>query len=281
MIILPAIDIRGGRCVRLRQGDYKQETVFDADPVAVARRFEAAGAAWLHVVDLDGASAGEPGNLDTIREIVKAVQIPVEMGGGIRTSKILLEVLGAGVSRAILGTRAAADPDWLKRTAEKFRERVALSIDARLASAAGPGGSSASGGPVAGLALRQGQAEARTSGASSFVAPGSRLASDAWKRDSRKNPKKLLDLARSLPLGAIICTSIAKDGMLLGPDVEAMAELVRLYPEARLIASGGVTTEDDVRRLKAVGVAGAIIGRALYEGRITLAIALAASGQHQ
>jgi phosphoribosylformimino-5-aminoimidazole carboxamide ribotide isomerase len=238
MIILPAIDLIGGRCVRLRQGDYKQETVFDEDPVAVARRFEASGAKWLHVVDLDGARLGEPRNLATIREIVAAVRMSVEVGGGIRTTAAAQGLLDMAVARVILGTRAAREPEWLAEVARKFPGRVALGLDAR----------------------------------------AGRVAVEGWQEESGRTASDVAASVAGLPLAAIIYTDIARDGMMAGPNVEATAALAKAsrFP---VIASGGVTTVDDVRRLTKVGVAGAIIGRSLYEGRITLDAALAAASE--
>jgi phosphoribosylformimino-5-aminoimidazole carboxamide ribotide isomerase len=237
MIILPAIDLIGGRCVRLRQGDYSQETVFDEDPAAVARRFEQAGAAWLHVVDLDGARAGQPRNLDTLRRIVEAVpRMQVEVGGGIRTTDAAAEMLALGVRRVIVGTRAVREPAWLADLAGKFPGRVALGLDAK----------------------------------------AGRVAVDGWQSATGHTAAQMVDAVRGLALAAIIYTDIAKDGMMAGPNVQATAELVKTSPFP-VIASGGVTTVNDVRRLKAVGVAGAIIGRALYEGTMTLEDALKAA----
>jgi len=238
MIILPAIDLIGGRCVRLRQGDYNQETVFDEDPVAVARRFEAAGAKWLHVVDLDGAREGEPKNLVAIRAIVGAVRMSVEMGGGIRTTAAAQGLLDLGLARVILGTRAAREPEWLAEVATKFPGRVALGLDAR----------------------------------------NGRVAVEGWREETARTASDLVASVAGLPLAAIIYTDIARDGMMSGPNVEATAVLAKASPFP-VIASGGVTTVDDIRRLTKVGVAGAIIGRSLYEGKITLEAALAAASE--
>jgi phosphoribosylformimino-5-aminoimidazole carboxamide ribotide isomerase len=236
MIILPAIDLIGGRCVRLRQGDYSRETVFDEDPAAVARRFEAAGATWLHVVDLDGARLGEPRNVDTIRAMVSAVRMSVEVGGGIRTTQAAADLLGMGVHRVIVGTRAVREPEWLAEIAGKFPGRVALGLDAK----------------------------------------SGRVAVEGWQRQAGCTAAEVAESAAGLPLAAIIYTDIARDGMMVGPNVEAAAELVKAT-RLPVIASGGVTTADDVRRLKKAGAAGAIIGRALYEGKMTLEAALQAA----
>jgi len=244
MEILPAIDLRGGKCVRLRQGDYNQETVFGDDPVAVARRWAAQGATRLHLVDLDGARAGKPVNQDVVRQIVAAAGVPCQLGGGIRDEASIRLVLdSAGVDRVIVGTQALKQPEWFRAMAEKFPRRIALGIDAR----------------------------------------DSMVATEGWL-DVSQTPA--IDLARQyvgLELAAVIYTNIANDGMLQGVDEATLGDLLRLadlgFP---VIASGGVTTVDDVRRLASAAtrqpnLVGAIIGRALYEGTITVASAVAAA----
>jgi phosphoribosylformimino-5-aminoimidazole carboxamide ribotide isomerase len=233
VLILPAIDLRGGQCVRLRQGDYAQETVFGTDPAAMAARWVEQGAAYLHLVDLDGARQGYPVNGDSVRRIIQTVGVPCQLGGGLRTEGHLAEALGWGVARVILGTRALQDPAWCETMCRRFPGQVVLGIDAR-----------------------QG-----------------RVATEGWLRDS---DRPALDLARQCaawPLAAIIYTDISRDGMLEGPNVEASAELAAAV-SVPVIASGGVTTCDDLARLACTGLAGCIIGRALYEGRIDLAAAI-------
>ena len=237
MIILPAIDLLGGRCVRLRQGDYQQVTEYGTDPAAVAAAFLKAGARWLHVVDLDGARAGEPKNLDTVRKIVAAVPgMEIEVGGGIRTTKTAATLLEMGVRRIVVGSKAVSNLPWLQDLAVRFPDRVALGVDAR----------------------------------------GGRVAVRGWLEQTNETAGDLVATVKGLPLAAIIYTDIARDGMMTGPNVAATAALVKASPFP-VIASGGVTTVDDVRRLKKTGVAGAIIGRALYEGTITIEAALAAA----
>ncbi len=234
MIIYPAIDIRGGKCVRLRQGDYAQETIFGDDPTAAARRWVAEGATWLHLVDLDGARAGRPVNGDSVRRLVAAVGVPCQLGGGLRTEADIAEALTWGVARVILGTRALQEPAWLEAVCRRFPDRVVLGIDAR----------------------------------------DGKVAGDGWTTVSQRSA---LDLARHCagwPLAALVYTDISRDGMLAGPNLESLAELVAAVP-LPVIASGGVTTLDDLRRLRPLGVAGCIIGRALYEGRLRLAEVLA------
>lgn len=236
VIILPAIDLRGGRCVRLRQGRFDEETVFGDDPVAVARRFHAAGAEWLHVVDLDGARTGRPANLDQVAAVARAVAVQIEVGGGIRHTETVEAVLSLGVARVIVGTRGVREPAWLRELAERFPGRVALGVDARAGT----------------------------------------VAVEGWQSQTTLSTAAVVEAVRGTHLAAIIYTDIAQDGMMTGPNIAAVAGLVRTCPFP-VIASGGVTTVDDVRRLRAAGAHGAIIGRALYEGRIRLEDALAAA----
>jgi phosphoribosylformimino-5-aminoimidazole carboxamide ribotide isomerase len=244
MIILPAIDLRGGRCVRLRQGRFDDETVFDEDPVGVAKRFEAvfeaAGAPpqeqWLHVVDLDGARTGQPAHLDVVRQIAAAVGMHVELGGGVRTRDYAESALAAGVERVIVGTRAVEDPEWLRALADALPGRIVLGLDAR----------------------------------------GGRVAVEGWESETSRSAAEVVAWFRDDPLAAIIYTDIARDGMMRGPNVDATAAVASGSPFP-VIGSGGVTTEEDVVRLRDAGCAGAIIGRALYEGKLTLAGALAAA----
>jgi phosphoribosylformimino-5-aminoimidazole carboxamide ribotide isomerase len=245
MQILPAIDLRGGKCVRLRQGDYAQETIFADDPVETALRWQNEGAERLHLVDLDGAKAGRPVNVDVLRRIVQALRIPAELGGGIRDEEgIRLMLEDVGIERVIVGTQALKQPEWFCEMATKFPGRLILGIDAR----------------------------------------NSMVATEGWL-DVSQTPA--LDLARDyalLPLAAIIYTNIANDGMMAGIDRATIDDLIR-FSELGLpvIASGGVTTAADVRELTRVSrehpnLVGAIVGRALYEGTLTLADALQAAG---
>jgi phosphoribosylformimino-5-aminoimidazole carboxamide ribotide isomerase len=236
VLILPAIDLRGGQCVRLRQGDYARETVFDDDPAAVARRWVSQGAAYLHLVDLDGARQGHPVNGDSVRAIVHAAGVPCQLGGGLRDEGHITEALGWGVARAVLGTRALQDPAWCEAVCRRFPGRVALGLDAR----------------------------------------DGRVATEGWLHTSDRPALDLAKHCAAWPLAAIIYTDISRDGMLEGPNVEATAELAAAVA-VPVIASGGVTTLDDVAQLAQVGLAGCIIGRALYEGRIDLAAAIAAA----
>ncbi|MBI1831149.1 MAG: 1-(5-phosphoribosyl)-5-[(5-phosphoribosylamino)methylideneamino]imidazole-4-carboxamide isomerase [Planctomycetes bacterium] len=229
MQIYPAIDLRDGKCVRLRQGDYAQETVFGADPAAMAQRWVGDGATYLHLVDLDGAKEGRPVNGKSIRSIVQAAGVPCQLGGGLRTEDDIKQALGWGAARVIVGTRALQSPDWLAKMAQRFPGRIVLGIDAK----------------------------------------DGKVATQGWLDVSEISA---IDLARRCahpPLSAIICTDISRDGMMQGANVAAMAEMAAAVP-IPVIASGGVTTLDDVKALSAAGLAGCIIGRALYEGQLNL-----------
>jgi phosphoribosylformimino-5-aminoimidazole carboxamide ribotide isomerase len=239
MLIYPAIDLLNGRCVRLRQGDYSRETVFSDDPAAVARRWVELGADRLHVVDLDGAKAGKPVNGFVIRKIVEAAGVPVQLGGGIRTNEDLAAVFDWGVRWAVIGTRALQDPAWVRSTAARYPDRVVLGVDAK----------------------------------DGFVA------TEGWLEVSRV---KAIDLAKQVsdsPLAAVVYTDIAKDGMMMGPNFEALAEMQAAL-RLPTIASGGVCSLDHVKRLVAAGSRGCIIGRALYEGSLDLSEVLAVARAH-
>lgn len=237
MEIWPAIDLRGGKCVRLKQGDYGRETVFGEDPAAMAQHWCQQGARRMHLVDLDGARDGRPGNLESVRAILAAAKIPCELGGGIRNEETIEELLDLGLTRLVVGTLALKEPDWFRQMCRRFPGRLVLGIDAR----------------------------------------GGRVATDGWLQTS---DVPAVDMARQFaesPLAAIVYTDIATDGMLTGPNVAAMAEM-QAAVSVPVVASGGVSRRDDVVRLAEAGLAGCIIGRALYEGTLTLPEALAAAG---
>lgn len=237
MEVWPAIDLRGGNCVRLLQGDYSRETVFGHDPAAMARRWVAEGAECLHLVDLDGARDGRSVNQAAIAAIVAAVEIPCELGGGIRDRETIQAMLDLGLTRLVIGTKALKDPAWFGEMCRAFPRRLAVGIDAR----------------------------------------DGRVATDGWLSVSDVPAIQLAqEIALREPIAAIIYTDIARDGMMSGPNVEAMEQMQRAV-EVPVIASGGVTTAEDVRRLAQAGLAGCIIGRTLYEGKLTLASALAAA----
>jgi len=236
MEVWPAIDLLGGKCVRLRQGDYDRETVFGDDPVAMARRWIQQGAKHLHLVDLDGARDGTPVNRHVVAEIVAAVDVPCELGGGVRDEQTIAGLLDLGLSRLVVGTRALKDPDWFRDVCRRYPQRLVLGIDAR----------------------------------------DGRVPTDGWLETSET---AAIDLAKAFagePIAAIVYTDIATDGMMTGPNVEEMARMQQAV-EAPVIASGGVTSVKDVARLAEVGMAGCIIGRALYEGKLTVTEAIAAA----
>ena len=229
MQLYPAIDLMSGQAVRLRQGRAEEKTVYSDDPVAVAGEWEARGGDWLHVVDLDAAFTGEQTNLEMARRMAGAVRIPVQMGGGIRDEDAIERALAAGISRVVIGTRAAAGDDFVERAVSRFGgDRIAVGIDAR-----------------DGMVAVKGWTE--TTGVSAL---------DLGRR------------AAAAGVAAIIYTDIATDGMLHGPNLAAMSEMVRSV-SAGIIASGGVSSAADLARLARIkGLAGAIIGRALFDGLI-------------
>ncbi|NLS96928.1 MAG: 1-(5-phosphoribosyl)-5-[(5-phosphoribosylamino)methylideneamino]imidazole-4-carboxamide isomerase [Planctomycetaceae bacterium] len=237
MEIWPAIDLRGGKCVRLRQGDYGQETVFGDDPAAMARRWADQGGRHLHLVDLDAARDGSSANLASVRAIIEAIDIPCELGGGVRSEQRIVELLEIGLARLVVGTRALKEPEWFRQVCRQFPGRLVLGIDAR----------------------------------------SGMVATDGWLETSQTSAVELARQFESEPIAAIVYTDIATDGMMAGPNVEAMAEMQRSV-DVPVVASGGVTTVDDVRRLAEAGMAGCIIGRALYEGTIDLKEALQVAG---
>ncbi len=235
MILFPAIDLKDGACVRLKLGLMDQATVFNTDPAAQARAFAVAGAEWIHVVDLNGAFAGRPVNAAAVGAILAAVTVPVQLGGGIRDMATIEAWLAGGVRRVILGTVALKDPALVKAACRRFPGRVAVGVDAR----------------------------------------GGRVAVEGWAETADVT---VLDLARQFEdagVAALIYTDIDRDGVLAGPNVEATAALAAAI-SIPVIASGGVSSLDDLARLKRVaGLEGVISGRALYDGRIDLAQALA------
>jgi len=236
MRVWPAIDLRGGKCVRLKQGDYQRETVYGDDPAAMARQWVGQGARCLHLVDLDGARDGSTANYEAVRQIVTAIDVPCELGGGIRDEETIAKYLKLGLTRLVVGTRALKEPDWFRQMCRRFPKQLALGIDAK----------------------------------------GGLVATDGWLNTSTTSAITMARQFAAEPLAAIIYTDISRDGMLQGPNLAAMAEMDAAV-EVPVIASGGVTTAADVRELAKIGLDGCIIGRALYEGTLTLADALAAA----
>ncbi len=235
MEIIPAIDLRGGRCVRLFQGDYDRETVFSDDPVATAQRWTDEGAPRLHVVDLDGAREGRPVNDAAVRAIIAAVPVPVQVAGGVRDLDAIERWLASGADRVVLGTAAVRDPALAAQAARRHGERLVVSVDGR----------------------------------------DGYFAAQGWREQTDQRVEDLLRRFFELGVQRFIYTDIGVDGTLTAPNYGAVAALVQATP-AKLIAAGGVAEVEHLVRLADLGVEGAIVGRALYEGRVRLPEALAA-----
>lgn len=237
LILYPAIDLKDGNCVRLIKGDMNQATVFNTDPAAQARDFEAQGFSWLHLVDLNGAFEGEPVNAAPVEEVLKACSLPVQLGGGIRNMEIASRWIEKGIARIILGTAAVNDPDFVKQAAAAFPGKVALGLDAK----------------------------------------DGKVAVEGWAEASTLS---VLDVAKryeDMGIAAIIYTDIARDGILAGLNIQATVALAESV-DIPVIASGGLASIEDVKALisaECPGLDGAISGRALYDGRIDPAEALA------
>lgn len=238
MIIFPAIDIINGQCVRLTQGDYEQKTIYHEQPAAVAKEFAAAGAELLHVVDLDGAKAGRPQNLAAVKAIVDAVDIPVELGGGLRSLDTVNEILELGVERAILGSAVLQSPPWLAAAVERWGARIVVGIDARDGMAAVSG----------------------------------------WQETTAVSALELALQMKAVGVAEIIYTDIATDGMLQGPNVEQLRSMGRESGLKIVASGGVSSIADIValRALETDGVYAAIIGRALYTGHVNLKEAIQA-----
>ena len=235
MILYPAIDLKDGQAVRLLRGEMDAATVFSDDPAAQARSFAEAGCEWIHLVDLNGAFAGRPVNADAVEAILAAIDVPAQLGGGIRDMATIEDWLDKGVARVILGTVAVEDPDLVRRAARAFPGRIAVGIDAR----------------------------------------GGRVATRGWAEETDVEATDLARRFADAGVAAIVYTDIDRDGAMGGPNVAATEALARAV-EIPVIASGGVSSLADLDRLRATGVvAGAISGRALYDGAIDLRAALA------
>jgi phosphoribosylformimino-5-aminoimidazole carboxamide ribotide isomerase len=238
VILYPAIDIRGGRAVRLLQGDYARETAYDADPLDAALRWAEEGAEYLHVVDLDGAREGAPRNLDAVRRIAAAAPCPVQAGGGLRDAEALAAVLDAGAERAVIGTAALRDAEFLDEMLVRHGERIVVSVDAR----------------------------------------DGRVALEGWTEEGGTGVVEAVAELGSRGVARFLCTAIEVDGTMRGPALEELARIAAAT-DAAVIASGGVGSLDDLRAIAAAGpsnVEGAIVGRALYERRFTVADGIAA-----
>ncbi|RYG71167.1 1-(5-phosphoribosyl)-5-[(5-phosphoribosylamino)methylideneamino]imidazole-4-carboxamide isomerase [bacterium] len=235
--IIPAVDIRGGKCVRLLQGDYAQETVYGNDPLEMAKKWEGEGATRLHIVDLDGAREGVSANLDVISRIAKELKIPVQVGGGIRNFDALDALLDAGVQRGILGTQAARNPQWAEEAFAIYADAVILGLDAR----------------------------------------DGKVAVEGWQETSQVSAIQFAKYMVEAGCMRIIFTDIARDGMLTGPNLEALAEMAEAV-KIPVIASGGIKAASDVAELRKIPyIEGLISGKALYEGTTTMSELLKAA----
>jgi len=237
MLVIPAIDMKDGRCVRLRQGDMAAETVYSHDVPSMARRWEEAGASLLHLVDLNGAVEGEPKNFPQIEAVRRALRIEVQVGGGIRNLATVRRYLEAGISRVVLGTSALTDRTFLEEACREFPRRILLGLDAR----------------------------------------DGKVAVKGWTSLSETTAVDLLKELSGCAIGAVIYTDIARDGMLGGPNVAALREIV-VYSPFPVIASGGISRIEDLKAVRSLGpkVVGAIVGKALYDGKLEYRSAVAA-----
>ncbi len=237
MYIIPAIDIIDGRCIRLIQGNYHRQLVYNDDPAGQAGLFAADGAKWLHIVDLDGAKLGKPVNTKTVERIAKKGKLKIEVGGGIRNEESIQQLLDLGIARVIIGTKAITDFEWFGRMTQKFAGKIALGLDAR----------------------------------------SGKLATEGWTKEQPLTVLEFAAEAAKLPIAAIIYTDITKDGMMAGPNFEmtkALADAVSVP----VVASGGINTIEDIKQLKKLGgIDAAVVGRAIYEGTLSLADAIKAA----
>lgn len=236
MIIFPAIDIKDGNCVRLKQGDFNQQDIYFNNPVEVAKKWESLGAGFIHIVDLDGAKSGESKNFQIIKNIVKAVKIPIQVGGGIRSKEVVDTYLKAGVNRVILGTSAINDKDLLIELVKEYKEKIVVSIDAK----------------------------------------DGMVAIDGWINVSKINSVEFIKELETIGVKTIVYTDIAKDGMMEGPNFDMYSQVLK-ENKIDVIASGGVSTIEDVKKLSSMKMYGAIIGKSLYIEKIELEEALEVS----
>jgi len=227
--VIPAIDLIGGQCVRLTQGDYDRKTTYYKDPLDAALRYEECGAGRLHLVDLDGAKASRPANLGVLERIAARTSLEVQYGGGIKSTEALRDVFGSGASRAICGSIAVARPDLLRQWLTEFGpERIVLGADTR----------------------------------------DGRVAVNGWQEASAIGVEELIGRFADSGLRQVICTDIAKDGMLSGPSVDLYRKLLERFPRIELTASGGIGSWDGIEELDRAGVPCVVVGKAIYEGRI-------------
>jgi len=236
MLIIPAIDLRGGKVVRLFQGRFDQEKVYSSDPVKVAKHWAKQGAKFLHIVDLDGASSGAPKNLEALKKILSEVGLPLEFGGGVRSIEAISGLLNSGVQRVVLGTRAANDAQFLKKAFKKFGEKIIVSIDAK----------------------------------------GEKVLTQGWNSSSSKAILDFAKELKEVGFKQVIYTDISKDGALVGPNIMGIKELIRKTGLDVIASGGvgGLKDLIKLKSLQKKGVSGVIVGKALYEGKFTLTEAL-------
>jgi len=240
MKIIPAIDLQNGRCVRLTQGDFDAPTIYSAEPMVQAQTFADLGATWLHIVDLDGARAGAPRQFDLIGEIARTTGLSVQVGGGIRDEYAAEQLFNAGVARIIIGSLAVKEPARVSGWMRSFGpSRIVPAFDIKFDAA--------------------GEPEVLTNG---------------WQSGSGQSLWRILNLYAGTGIATVLCTDVGRDGMLQGPNLELYASLRRRWPELGILASGGVANDGDLSVLAAMGLAGVVVGKAIYEGRIDLAVAL-------
>ena len=239
MYIIPAIDLRSGKCVRLIQGEYSRQITYRDNPTEQAKDFISAGAEWLHIVDLDGAKVGRPVNTNTISAIAALGRLKIEVGGGIRDEASIRELLEMGVERVIIGTKAVNDFEWFGQMAEKFSGKLILGLDAR----------------------------------------GSKVATDGWTKENPQQLLLLAKKAAKLPLAAIIYTDITKDGMMTGPNLDRTKALAEAVKMPVIASGGIRDLSDIEKLIQLGGIEAAIIGRSLYEGTINLSEAIRATKQ--
>jgi phosphoribosylformimino-5-aminoimidazole carboxamide ribotide isomerase len=236
MRLIPSIDLRGGHCVRLLKGEFAAETRYDVDPRALLSRYADAGVRWLHLVDLDGARDGTPGNRDLIRQMTGDPRIRIQLGGGLRSRELVDEALAAGVSRAVIGSAAVENPALLREVLDAHgTDRVCLAIDVRIDEGGVP-----------------------------------RVRTRGWVKEHALSLWELLESFADTRLQHVLCTDIERDGALAGPGFELYAEAQRRFPRIAWQASGGIRSAADLARLDEMGLAAAISGKALLEGRITM-----------
>lgn len=239
MNIIPAIDLQNGRCVRLTQGDFETPTIYEADPQVQAKTFAQAGAAWLHVVDLDGARAGAPRQFRLIADIAQNARLNVQVGGGLRNAASIEQLFDVGIARAVVGSLAVKDPAtvgaWIKRFGPA---RIVPAFDIKLDGEGTP-----------------------------------ELLTHGWQSGSRQSLWHILELYAATGLTTVLCTDVSRDGMLQGPNFALYQEMRQRWPNLNIQASGGVAQSTDLAQLAALGVADVIVGKAIYEGRIELAAA--------